>query len=98
MSSPALGKHWILISSVQFVHQTPTSRFSLPKNLEVLSEGFAGADAISDQSSSDNIVVPMTETSTLLDLLLQYMYCQPQPDLKQVNFQTSAGVAEAAEK
>ena len=37
-------------------------------------------------------------TSAVLDLLLQYMYRQPQPDLKKVDFETLAGVSEAAEK
>jgi len=62
------------------------------------SEGFAGADAISGESSSDSEVVQLTETSTVLDLLLQYTYRQPQPDLKKADFETLAGVAEAAEK
>ena len=62
------------------------------------SEGFAGADAISGASSSDHEVVQLTETSAVLDLLLQYMYRQPQPDLKKADFETLAGVAEAAEK
>lgn len=61
------------------------------------SEGFAGADAISS-ASSDNEVVPLSENSAILELLLQYMYRQPQPDLRTVNFATLAGVAEAAEK
>jgi hypothetical protein len=68
------------------------------KNLEVHSEGFAGAEAISEHHSSDNEVVLLTETSAVLDLLLQYMYRQPQPDLKDVDFDILAGVAEAAEK
>jgi hypothetical protein len=68
------------------------------KNLEMHSEGFAGADAIAKQSASDNEVVPLTESSAVLELLLQYMYRQPQPDLKNVDFETLAGVAEAAEK
>jgi len=45
-----------------------------------------------------NEVVPLTESSAVLELLLQYMYRQPQPDLKNVDFETLAGVAEAAEK
>ena len=47
---------------------------------------------------SDNEVVALTETSTVLEILLQYMYRQPQPDLERVDFETLAGVAEAAEK
>ena len=68
------------------------------KNLEVHSEGFAGAEAISNQCPSVNEVVLLTETSDVLDLLLQFMYRQPQPDLKDVDFDILAGVAEAAEK
>jgi hypothetical protein len=62
-------------------------------------EGFAGADAVvSESKSSDNEIIPLSETSTTLELLLQYMYRQPQPNLQQVNFETLAAVAEAAEK
>lgn len=68
------------------------------KNLEMHSDIFAGADAISLETASGNEVVPLSETSAVLDLLLQYMYRQPQPDLKKVDFETLAGVAEAAEK
>lgn len=67
------------------------------KNLEVHSEGFAAADSISGTGSESEIVL-LSETSTTLDLLLQYMYRQPQPDLQEVDFDTLAGVAEAAEK
>ena len=66
------------------------------KNLEVHSEGFAGADAIS--SSSEKEVVPLSENSAVLELLLQYMYRQPQPDLRNVKFAALAALAEAAEK
>jgi hypothetical protein len=68
------------------------------KNLEVHSDVFASAEAVSEQLSSDDEVVLLTETSAVLDLLLQYMYRQPQPDLKDVDFGVLAGVAEAAEK
>jgi BTB/POZ domain len=66
------------------------------KNLEVHSEGFAGADAI--LSSAEKEVVPLLENSAVLELLLQFMYRQPQPDLKTVGFETLAALAEAAEK
>jgi len=69
------------------------------KNLEMHAEGFAGADAVvSASKSSDNEIIPLSETSTTLELLLQYMYRQPQPNLQQVDFGTLAAVAEAAEK
>ena len=46
--------------------------------------------------SLDNAVVPKTETLTILDILLQY--CQPQPDLKQVDFETLTGFAETVKE
>jgi hypothetical protein len=70
------------------------------KNLEFHSEPFAAADAIS--ATSDNSggaeIVHLSERSTVLDLLLQYMYRQRQPDLEKVDFQILAELAEAAEK
>ena len=63
------------------------------------SECFASADEISSLSSQREIeVVPLSEPSLVLGLLLQYMYRRPQPDLKTVNFVTLAALAEAAEK
>lgn len=66
------------------------------KNLEMHSEGFAAAHDIS--STSVNEVVPLSENSAILEILMQYMYRQPQPDLRKVEFHILAGVAEAAEK
>jgi hypothetical protein len=91
----------ILISIQQSVPLTRTSSDAVlfevhRKNLEVHSEGFAGADAIS--RSAEKEVVPLSENSAVLELLLQYMYHQPQPDLKNVEFATLAALAEAAEK
>jgi len=68
------------------------------QNLVSHSEIFAGADAVSGGGSADNEVVPLSETSTTLELLLQCIYNVPQPDLEKVKFSTFAGVAEAAEK
>jgi len=64
------------------------------RNLEVHSEGFAGGQAFSTQDE----VVDLTETSAVLDLLLQYIYPQPPPDLAFVNIKLLLGLAEAAEK
>jgi hypothetical protein len=62
-------------------------------------EGFAAAEAASISSSSENAeTVTLTETTAVLEVLLQYMYRQPQPDLRNVEFKTLAGAAEAAEK
>ncbi|KZT69445.1 hypothetical protein DAEQUDRAFT_726752 [Daedalea quercina L-15889] len=48
-------------------------------------------------TSSDDIV-HLTEDSSTLELLFQYMYGQPQPDLHSVDFKQLANLAEAAEK
>lgn len=66
------------------------------KNLEVHSDIFADADAVSEPS--DPTVIQLSETSTVLDLLLQFMYRQPQPDLGGVDFAILNEVTEAAEK
>ena len=67
------------------------------KNLGIHSEGFAAADAISASTDDNNNseIVHLSESSVVLDLLLQYMYHQHQPDLEDVDFQV---LAEAAEK
>lgn len=63
------------------------------KNLEMHSEGFPG-----EEVATLNEIVNLTETSTTLELLFQYMYRQPQPDLGKVPFTVLASLAEAAEK
>lgn len=63
------------------------------RNLEMHSEGFPG-----EEMATLNEVVNLTETSTTLELLFQYMYRQPQPDLEKVPFTVLAPLAEAAEK
>ncbi|KZP08006.1 hypothetical protein FIBSPDRAFT_939222 [Athelia psychrophila] len=71
------------------------------KNLEVHSDIFAAADSIATESAGNakaDDVVPLSEHSSVLELLLQYMYRQPQPDLKAVEFEKLADLAEAAEK
>ena len=68
------------------------------KNLEVHSEGFAGADAIATGMSLGDEVVPLSESSAVLDLLLRHMYRGPQPDLRKIDFKLLAALAEAAEK
>jgi hypothetical protein len=66
-------------------------------NLEVHSESFAAANSISATSDSSEVVY-LDESSAVLDLLLQFMYRQRQPDLEEVDFQTLSELAEAAEK
>ena len=61
-------------------------------------EGFAAAEAASKSSSENAETITLAETTAVLEVLLQYMYRQPQPDLQNVDFKTLAGVAEAAEK
>lgn len=69
-------------------------------NLQMHSDGFAAGAGCSgtDRGPSPPETVPLTETAATLDLLLQYMYLQPQPDLSAVSFEELAGLAEAAEK
>jgi hypothetical protein len=69
------------------------------KDFEMHSEGFAAATVASEPSSGeDPETVTLTETAPVLELLLQYIYRQPQPDLQNVDFEILAGVAEVAEK
>ena len=64
------------------------------------SETFAAADAISAATGAvDNSeIVSLSENSATLDLLLQFMYRQRQPDLAVVAFEILSELAEAAEK
>jgi len=64
------------------------------------SEGFASTNAISaaSDSANDTELVHLSKSSTVLYLLLQYMYHQCQPDLVDVEFLILADLAEAAEK
>ena len=70
------------------------------KNLVLHSETFAAADAISAATGAvDNSeIVSLSENSATLDLLLQFMYRQRQPDLAIVAFEILSELAEAAEK
>ncbi|TFY63923.1 hypothetical protein EVJ58_g2972 [Rhodofomes roseus] len=63
------------------------------QNLHMHSEIFPGEDV----HAGDEIVY-LSEDSATLDLLFQYMYRQPQPDLLHVEFEQLAKLAEAAEK
>jgi hypothetical protein len=42
--------------------------------------------------------VLLTETSSILEILFQYMYPQPQPDIDAMQFEDFALLAEAVEK
>ncbi|KAJ7844180.1 hypothetical protein B0H13DRAFT_1731405 [Mycena leptocephala] len=67
------------------------------KNLGVHSDVFADAEDTTRPQDGDEVVY-LTESSTVLDLLFQFMYRQPQPDLDALDFKTFASLAEAAEK
>ncbi|KAJ7646071.1 hypothetical protein DFH06DRAFT_1300846 [Mycena polygramma] len=68
------------------------------KHLEVHSDVFADAASATLPENGKDEVVQLSETSAVLEVLFQYMYRQPQPNLQLVEFATFAGVAEAAEK
>jgi hypothetical protein len=68
------------------------------KNLECFSEVFGDAQGISLSCPVEGEIVDLPETSDVLDLLLQFMSRQPQPDLTSLDFPLLAALAEAAEK
>jgi hypothetical protein len=65
------------------------------KYLEMNTNGFA---APASTISTPDEVVFLTESAIALDILLQYIYPGPQPDLEEVEFDVLADVAEAAQK
>jgi len=66
-------------------------------NLVTYSQGFAPPDGLVSMSSDE--VVPLQENAKVLRLLFQYMYpLTPSPSLWAIEFDTLAGLAEAAEK
>lgn len=67
------------------------------KNLALHSDVFADAENATRPENGDEIVY-LSEHSVVLDLLFQFMYCRPQPDLEALEFKTLASLAEAAEK
>ncbi|KAJ6592920.1 hypothetical protein B0H19DRAFT_1365207 [Mycena capillaripes] len=68
------------------------------KNLEVHSDIFANAANATDAENDGDKHVELSESAAVLDLLFQYMYRQPQPNLQLVEFPIFAGLAEAVEK
>ncbi|KAF8208151.1 hypothetical protein K438DRAFT_1813502 [Mycena galopus ATCC 62051] len=68
------------------------------KNLEVHSDIFADAEHITGTRNVGDESVKLSESAAVLDLLFQYMYRQPQPDLRIVDFPVAAALAEAAGK
>jgi hypothetical protein len=75
------------------------------KNLSVHSAIFASADAISTAPLADVSVLPaesevvtLSETADVLELLLKFMYWQPQPSLDNLSFGIIADLVKAAHK
>lgn len=56
------------------------------------------ADAGGSTIPKQQEVVPLTERAEVLELMLQYMYLQRQPDLRNVKFDVLKDLAEAVEK
>ncbi|KAJ6535855.1 hypothetical protein DFH09DRAFT_931676 [Mycena vulgaris] len=67
------------------------------KNLEVHSAVFASAETTTLPENGAE-TVQLSGTSDVLDLLFQFMYPQPQPDLRALGFDVFAPLAETAEK
>ncbi|THU79276.1 hypothetical protein K435DRAFT_768860 [Dendrothele bispora CBS 962.96] len=71
------------------VEQPPSSSSSSPSS------------QLHDNTSSptqSSEIVHLSESSAVLDLMFQYMYLQPQPDLRKVDFDVVKDLAEAVEK
>ncbi|KIY70730.1 hypothetical protein CYLTODRAFT_451494 [Cylindrobasidium torrendii FP15055 ss-10] len=65
-------------------------------NLAMFSQVFS--DAAGSTVAQTNETVHLTESAEVLELMLQYIYLQPQPDLRHVRFDVLAALAEAVEK
>ena len=63
-------------------------------NLHNWSQSFPG----SELPIQPDEIVPLSETAETLELLFQFMYPQPQPDIQQLSTKRVASLAEAAEK
>ncbi|KAJ3781989.1 hypothetical protein GGU10DRAFT_364970 [Lentinula aff. detonsa] len=66
-------------------------------NLEMYSQVFADAGG-STVGTVENEIVSLSETSEVLELMLQFVYLQPQPDLRTVEWEVMKELAEAVEK
>jgi len=69
------------------------------KYLELAAEGFPSSfsNGLTATAKFDEII-PLTEMSTTLDLLFQFVYPKDQPDLLHLEFQAVMDLAKAAEK
>ena len=63
------------------------------KNLEAHTGAFPGAEF-----DTQNEIVHLTEPSSVLEVVFQFMYPRRHPDLEDANFETIAAIAEAVEK
>ncbi|THU83051.1 hypothetical protein K435DRAFT_844188 [Dendrothele bispora CBS 962.96] len=83
---------------------TPTrAPASLTGTLEqpLSSSSSSPSSQLHDNTSSptqSSEIVHLSESSAVLDLMFQYMYLQPQPDLRKVDFDVVKDLAEAVEK
>ncbi|RDB16226.1 hypothetical protein Hypma_003132 [Hypsizygus marmoreus] len=71
------------------------------KNLETYSEGFPPASAViqkSEETSSEDAIVKMTENGKVIQLLLHFMHLRTQPDLRSISFDVLDALANAVEK
>lgn len=64
------------------------------RNLDTHSEGLSAPPVT--HSGSD--IVDLSESSEVLDVLFQYIYPRPQPELSGLDIDILAGLAEAVEK
>ncbi|THU77239.1 hypothetical protein K435DRAFT_974063 [Dendrothele bispora CBS 962.96] len=64
------------------------------KYLELYSEGFP----LTEQVTLSQEIVPLTESSSVLELLFQFTYPHMPPDLDDLDFRSLMNLAEAAEK
>ncbi|KAJ6541999.1 hypothetical protein DFH09DRAFT_1368230 [Mycena vulgaris] len=67
------------------------------KNLELYSGGFPPS-SFATVGGDEREIVQLTEASSVLTLLLQFLHNQRQPDSTKFEFERLAGLAEAAEK
>jgi len=63
------------------------------KHLESTTGAFPGAEF-----ETRGEVTHLTETSKVLEILFQFVYPRIHPDLREIDFDTVSGVAEASEK
>ncbi|KAF9259664.1 hypothetical protein L218DRAFT_637205 [Marasmius fiardii PR-910] len=93
-----VSKQFDLPSSNVTLQSSDRVLFKLHRiNLEMHSRVFADAASSTVGAASDEIVM-LSESSMVLELMFQYMYLQPQPDLSHVEFEILKELAEAVEK